>query len=355
MLYTPYTGVSVTPGEDIDYDVTLINNTGSIQTASFSMEGLPKNWKYSIEAGGMSIDELSVKPGKKQEFTLTINVPLKVKKGDYQFTLTAHSSSGMSAALKLSTNVTEKGTFQTALEVEQPNMQGHADADFTYTATLSNKTAEKQRYALSASAPKGWDVVFKVDGQAVTSVQIEPNGSQDIDVTLNPPENVKAETYKIRIKAESGSTSAKNVLEAVITGSYDMLLTTPSGNLSADITAGHSTQLKLKLVNKGTAPIRDINLKATTPPDWTIEFEDSKVDVLKPGKSKVIKATLTASENAIAGDYITKITASSDQISSHAKFRISVKTSMLWGWIGVIVVLAVVAGIYYLFRRYGRR
>src|SRR5699024_3370243 len=120
------------------------------------------------------------------------------------------------------------------LDVDQANMQGHADADFSYTATLSNQTAEKQRYALSADTPKGWDAEFKSDSKSVTSVEIEPNSSKDIDITLNPSEKITADTYKIPIKASTGSTSAKNVLEAVITGTYEMELTTPSGNLNTD-------------------------------------------------------------------------------------------------------------------------
>jgi len=36
-------------------------------------------------------------------------------------------------------------------------------------------------------------------------------------------------------------------------------------------------------------------------------------------------------------------------------FRITVETSMLWGLIGVLIILVVIGGIYYLIRKYGRR
>ncbi|HET7627954.1 MAG TPA: NEW3 domain-containing protein [Bacillales bacterium] len=353
-LYTSYAGISVTPGESIDYNVDLINTGSSIKQVSFEVKGLPKDWSYKLTSGGWDLNELAVKPGESQAFTFTVNVPQKVDKGTYNFTLSADGD-GAHADLPLSVTVTKQGTFKTELNVEQPNMQGHADSDFTYTATLENHTADKQRYALSADAPKGWDVVFKADGKNVTSVVVEPGSSKDIDVTLNPPEKVKAKTYKVMIKASNGSTKAQNVLEAVITGTYELELTTPSGRLSTDITAGDEKTIQLKIVNNGSSPLRNISLSADTPPGWKVEFEPNEIDKIDAGKSKIVEATITASDKAIAGDYVVQMSASADEASDDAEFRISVKTSLLWGWVGVLVVIAVVAGIYYLFRTYGRR
>src|SRR5699024_3533384 len=65
-LFTPYTGISVSPGDSVDYTVDIINHTDSIQNVSFKLNGIPKNWNYKITAGGWSVDKLSIKPGKKQ-------------------------------------------------------------------------------------------------------------------------------------------------------------------------------------------------------------------------------------------------------------------------------------------------
>lgn len=353
-LYTPYTGLSVSPGDSIDYNVDLINNTGSIKQSSFKVEGLPKNWSYKLKATGRSLNQLAVKPGGDQSFTLTVNVPLKVNKGTYSFTLVG-TGSGMTEKLPLSLTVSKQGTFKTELSVDQPNMQGTASANFSYTATLKNHTAHKQRYALSSNAPKGWDVVFNSGSKNVTSVVVKPGSSKSINVTMNPPQQVKAGHFKATIKASSGSTSAKNVIEAVITGTYDMQLTTPSGRLSANITAGSKKTVKVQIKNTGSAPLRNVKLSTTAPPNWNVKFQPSTITKIAPGKSKTVNATISASNKAIAGDYVVKMSASSNQASSNAQFRMSVKTSMLWGWIGVLIVIAVLAGIYYLFRTYGRR
>ena len=76
---------------------------------------------------------------------------------------------------------------------------------------------------------------------------------------------------------------------------------------------------------------------------------------LEPGKSETIKVTVTASDEAIAGDYVVTFSASSAETSSEATFRISVETSTLWGIVAVLIIALVVAGLYYIVRKYGRR
>lgn len=358
-LYTPYPGVTVSPGASMNYTVTLMNHTGNIQQSSFKVEGLSKNWTYKLTASGNSLNQLAVKPGSSQSITLTVNVPLKVNKGNYPFTLVANSggSNGnhFTSKLPLDIKVAQQGTFKTVLSVGQPNMQGTANANFSYTATLKNDTDKKHRYALSANPPNGWSVVFKSGGKNVTSVVVNPGSSKNITVKMNPPKNVKAGDYKATVKASSNATSAKSTLDAVITGTYKMNLTTPSGRLSANITAGQKKTLNVKVENQGSAPLRNVHLSSTTPPNWKVEFSTPTIPMIAPGKSKTISATVSASNKAIAGDYVLKMNAASSYVSSNAQFRMSVKTSMLWGWIGILIILAVLAGIYALFRTYGRR
>ena len=43
------------------------------------------------------------------------------------------------------------------------------------------------------------------------------------------------------------------------------------------------------------------------------------------------------------------------EVNENEQFRIAVKTPMLWGWVGILVIVVAVGGVYYLFRKYGRR
>ena len=66
-------------------------------------------------------------------------------------------------------------------------------------------------------------------------------------------------------------------------------------------------------------------------------------------------ATLKASKKALPGDYVTTIIAKSRESNADAQFRVAVKTPMIWGWVGVLIIIATIGVVYYLFRKYGRR
>src|SRR5699024_12636194 len=112
----------------------------------------------------------------------------------------------------------------------------------------------------------------QVAGDYVTSVSLPSNETKNVSVNITPSPKAKADTYKIQLAATSGSTSARATLEAAIKGKYDLALTTPSGRLSTEVTAGGEQTIKLLLKNTGTVPIHDVDLSASTPVDWKVEF-----------------------------------------------------------------------------------
>ncbi len=58
MLYTPYTKISVPPGESIDYSVDVINKSDEVKNATISVEGMPRGWSYEVKSGGFTISRL---------------------------------------------------------------------------------------------------------------------------------------------------------------------------------------------------------------------------------------------------------------------------------------------------------
>lgn len=351
MLYTPYIKISVPPGESINYSIDVINKCDEVKNATISVEGMPRGWNYEVKSGGFTIGELSVLPDEKKNFSLKVDVPVQVNKGTYHFTV---SVDGM-ASLPLTVTVSKQGTYQTDFTTTQPNMEGNSKSTFTFNATIKNRTAEQQLYALTADVQRGWNVVFKPNYKQATSAQVDPNATQNITIDINPPANVAAGSYKIPVHASTGSTSTDLELEVVITGSYEMELTTPKGLLSSDITAGETKRIDLVVKNNGSAELKDIELSASKPVDWEVTFEPSKVLKLGAEQSTNVVATVKASKKALPGDYVTKMTAKTPEVNATADFRISVKTPMIWGWVGVLIIVLVLGGVYYLFRKYGRR
>lgn len=350
-LYTPNTEISVPPGESIDYSIDVINNGSSVATAKILVSGLPESWSYTLRSGGWDVQEISVLPDEKKTLNLKVEVPFEIDKGRYSFRVIARNY----AILRLTVNVSEQGTFKTEFTSEQANMQGHAESNFTFRTKLNNQTGEKQLYALASNAPRGWNVIFKPNYKQATSVEIEPNQSKDISIEVKPPYNVKAGKYKIPVMASTSSSSARLELEVDITGTYEMKLTTPSGLLSTSITAGRQKRIDMVVRNTGSSDLKNVRMSSSKPRGWEVTFDPDTIPVIAAGENAEVVATLKAYEKAIPGDYVIDLTARTTETNSKATFRVSVKTSMLWGWLGILIILGAIWVIYYLFRKYGRR
>lgn len=350
-LYTPYTDLSAPPGDSLSYSVEVINRGTVTQRVPLAIEAGGNTWDYELTAGGRNIRQIAVKPGEQQTVNLSIQVPLEVDKGEYSFNLAA----GDLASLPLTVNVSEQGSFSTEFTAEQANMEGHADSTFTFSTTIRNRTADEQTYSLSTAAPSGWNVRFTSGGSSVTSVAVEPNASQSVNVEITAPQNVEAGTYTIPISAANNATSGETSLEVVVTGTYNIKLSTADERLNAEVTAGSQRKLDLVVTNSGTAPLEDVNLRAQAPSNWEVSFEPTTITSIAPGATAAVQATIKADNKSLAGDYVVGLTAQTAQKTSDAAIRVAVKSSVLWGWIGVLILIAVAAGIYTLFRKYGRR
>ncbi|WP_051292615.1 NEW3 domain-containing protein [Olivibacter sitiensis] len=350
-LYTPYTKISVPPGQSIDYSIDIINNGSAVRNASLTVVGLPKDWPYELKSGGWSVGQVSVLPKERKNVSLQVQVPYKVNKGSYTFQVV---SPGM-GQLPLTVVVSEQGTFNTEFNSTQPNMEGAANSTFTFNATLRNSTAEDQVYALQAQAPPGWNVSFKADYKQVSSVNIESYKTKDITIEIKPTDDTKAGKYKVPVIATTNGTSADLALEVVVTGSYAMELTTPSGLLSGEITAGDTKNIDLTVKNTGSAEIKNVQLQSSAPSKWEVTFEPQKIDNLIPGGYVNVKASIKADRKAIPGDYVVNIDAKAAETSSKVSFRMAVETSLLWGWLGILIVILALGAVYYLFKKYGRR
>ncbi|HEY4786884.1 MAG TPA: NEW3 domain-containing protein, partial [Bacteroidales bacterium] len=126
-LYTPYTKISVPPGQSIDYSIDVINSTSTVQNVEISIAGMPNGWTYDLKSGGWNIGQISVLPGERKNLSFKVEVPLKVNKGSYHFRVVAKGL----YTLPLTVVVSEQGTYKTEFTTNQPNMQGAANSNFT--------------------------------------------------------------------------------------------------------------------------------------------------------------------------------------------------------------------------------
>lgn len=351
-LTTPYPAIEVAPGARVSLDVSI--RTANAGRVDLSVSGVPTGWTATLRGGGFLINGVQSDGTEPAKVTLDVAVPQNAATGVQRIEVRA-TSDGSTATLPIDIRVAPNAAGEVSLTTDFPELKGASDATFKFNLTLSNDTPDDLTFGVVASGPQGWTVDAKVTSQAqAASAIVKAGDTTAIEVTAQAPEGAPAGVYPISVEATSGNRTARADLSVEITGSYELKLTTPDGRLSANATAGSQTDLSVVVQNTGTADIEGVTLSATAPNGWEVTFEPKTVNV--PAKGEVqVTARLTPSGDAIAGDYVTTFRASSDLANATTEIRVTIETSLVWGVVGVGLIALVVLGLWWTFRRYGRR
>ena len=235
------------------------------------------------------------------------------------------------------------------------NLEETAKQAFRYNTSLHNGSVDAQNYELETFVPEGWNTTFETEGNEVGSIKIDSGKTQNISVEVTASPVVKPGKYAVLVTAVSARDTLKLELEAVVKGTNGVAISTPTGLLSADVTEGTGKVLQLTVENTGTLPLDGLQLSAQAPSKWTATFDPSKIQRLDPGKTQDINVTLNVPDKTIAGDYATAFTVKNNSSEASTTFRMTVTTSLLSGWLGILVILLALGIVYYLIRKYGRR
>jgi uncharacterized membrane protein len=86
-----------------------------------------------------------------------------------------------------------------------------------------------------------------------------------------------------------------------------------------------------------------------------VVFDPAVVETIAPGESATVTAQITPTGDAITGDYNVAVSAKAVEASGDVTIRVKVETPAFWWIAGVALIAAVFAGLYWVFRTYGRR
>ncbi len=353
-LTTPYPAISVSPGATANFSISV--STAAAQRVALAVDGAPADWSATLRGGGFAVDAVLTEAGKPAEVRLDVTIPDAAAAGTTRLTVRATSGT-LRAELPLDIRVSIDAGGDVTLTTDFPNLRGPSSTRFTFNLTLRNDTAEDLTYAATSIGPTGWDVQATLTGQAqAASAIVQAGATSAISVTVQPPQAVAAGTYPITVDVAAGSRSVSSELVVEITGTNSVSLNTPDQRLSTRGSAGETIEQQLVIENTGTAPLEVMTLSATTPSDWTVEFDPSEtIDAIAAGASATVTARIVPSTDAIAGDYVVSFRASNDLADASREIRVTVETSPFFGIVGVALIVAVFGGLWWVFQRYGRR
>ncbi|MFQ5341133.1 MAG: NEW3 domain-containing protein [Anaerolineae bacterium] len=79
---------------------------------------------------------------------------------------------------------------------------------------------------------------------------------------------------------------------AEVTGRPELTVTAPDGRLSGQAYVGKETSLKIVVQNTGSAPARNVELSASQPSGWSVEFEPKQISAINPDKQVEVTARI---------------------------------------------------------------
>jgi len=353
LVTAPYPAVSVAPGTTAQFDLNV--TADDPVRVDLTIEDVPEGWSTTLRGGGREVSSVFADPTEPPELVLDVSVPEEATAGTTTITVVGRDGAD-TARLPLDVTVVAADGGEVALTTDVPARRGTAEDTFEFSLELQNDTPQQLTFELQAVGPRGWTVSVEPSGEAdATSVTVDARGSQTLTLTATPPPQVSEGAFALRADAVAGEQAAGIDLVAEVTGRVEMELTTPDARLNTTATAGAARELDVVVNNLGTAPLVGLGLSGSGPSEWEITFEPATVENVAPGDSAPVTAIITPSANAVAGDYVVTLQATGEGIDQSVDIRVTVETPPIWGIVGVGLIVLTLAGMVWIFRRYGRR
>jgi len=352
-ITTPYPAVVVAPGSHVSFNVTI--TTAAAERVKLALSGAPATWNATLHGGSFVIDEIETNGTDPGSIRVDLDVPPDAT-GTTRLTLRA-SDATTTAELALAVRVQADATGEVTLKTDFPSLKGPSTQTFNFNLTLANSTAEDLTFSVNAQGPIGWTVLANLTGQSqAASAVVKSGASSGVTVSAEPPPGVAAGSYELQVVAVAGDRTIEGTLTVEVTGTYTLTMATADGRLNGHGAAGSLAPLAITLTNAGTADITNVTLTGTGPGSWDITFDPPTIATIPAGGFADVTAQIKPSGDAIAGDYTVTLSASGDPSARDSlEIRYTVETSILWGVVGVALIVAVAAGVWWVFQRYGRR
>jgi len=359
-VFPEFSGVIVPKGETVRMDLILENKGRTDETIDVKISNIPKGWKASLKGGSYVVSGLYVPNGKTKNMALTLEPDKTVVPGTYTFQFDAQTADGkFTSSNKLNVTVQERSASLDDIQIttSYPVLRGQTDAKFEFSLDIMNKSEADRTFNLAAVGPEKWEINFKpaYEQKQISSLRIKGGTSQSVAVEVTPQKEASPGDYPVMVRVTSGEKKAEVKLMVALTGIYKLDAGTPSGVLSLEAVAGKPANFSFYVKNTGSAVNRNVTFSSFKPENWEVTFKPEKIDALEPGGLKQVEVTVKPAVQALVGDYSVGVLINGEKSDKTIEMRVTVKASTAWGWIGIGIIIFVIAGLSALFIWLGRR
>jgi len=252
----------------------------------------------------------------------------------------------------------EKENFFAEIRVKSPSRMAAIGTNPQYEMTLKNAGRNDDTYALSVEGlPEQWYARFKESRDAteeVSEIYIPAGEEKPLYLDLIPPYSVDVGEYNFTAVIDSSARQYEENLTLRLRGSYTMRTYVKS--YRHEINRGDTLTFDMTVSNAGVGgALTRIGINMSAPEGWRANVDPASVASLEPGERATVRVTVVPPADIVAGEYKVVALVKSDQAEGEDEFRVVVKEQSYVAILGLLVMVGVAAGLWYMFRRYGRR
>lgn len=198
-----YPELKAKAGESFEFKMDLTYR-GAEEEATFDLTAeAPKGWYVGVTPAyeKTEISAIKLKPAKKESLK-AVAIPLvKMEPGEYDISVKASNEDlGIEATAEFKAIITATYELDLTSKSGRLNTKVTSGKDNHYIIKLENKgSASIENISLSSDEPEGWLVEF--DPKEIET--LESGKTEEIDVTINPPEKTIAGDYMLTFSASS--------------------------------------------------------------------------------------------------------------------------------------------------------
>jgi uncharacterized membrane protein len=302
-----------TPGNTLSLEFTITNKGENIEAVEFSIDS-PLNWGTSIFDNIGEIEHILLSPGS-SKYNIEINVPETATSVE-TITITA---TGTSVA-KLEFIITPKVyTDEIILKSTYLSISEEIGETINLPLTISNQGEVDKKVTLEADIPTDWSISFKTgQNMVVKSLIINAGDTEQLSVTLEPPDNVALGDYDIIVRALDVNGAILDVFELDVNLRMSVSeIEVISSFTEVSIQAGNSVTFPIAVWNRGEADALTLFTVEVLPENWKVSFITDDLEIasirIPAGESESVRMVVVPPNSVESGTYNLKAVIESDE------------------------------------------
>lgn len=359
-IYTPFPNITVTAAQKIALDIEIINNGKMNELLDITVLG-PDNWETILTNGEYIISSLYIKNNESTDLVFTTTPSSDTDAGNYSFIISVFSKDKqLNASLTINVELTETiSTSGIFLSTPYPSVEGPSNELFEFRLGVKNMGNKATIIDFVPYYPEDWSVSFRprYEDRIIRSLDFTADETQTIMVSITPPPDTLPDEYNITVVASTERVSEQLSFNILIIGIHEIAFKPTEGLLSFDAVQGRESLVTLIFNNTGTAPLEDVVFFSDKPLGWDVIMEPDEISLIEPSGVREIRCTIKPPKDAIPGDYAVSLytAVAKLQLSKQIDYRVTVKGSVSWGYVGLGIIFMLIIAIVVIFMRLGRR